>query len=93
MQKRVIKIDDDEEASPENTIAIFEKQNLETGGKIWECVLVLIIIKALILAKYIKKQIENENLSFKGPIMELGSGTGVLSIFLGKLGLKIIASD
>ncbi|KAM3144715.1 hypothetical protein pb186bvf_003024 [Paramecium bursaria] len=71
MQKRVIKIDDDDEASPENTISIFEKQNLETGGKIWEC--------ALILAKYIKKQIENENLSFKGPILELGSGTGVLT--------------
>ena len=37
--KRVIKLDEDEENTPENIITIYEKMNLETAGKIWECVL------------------------------------------------------
>ncbi|CAD8083241.1 unnamed protein product [Paramecium sonneborni] len=84
--KRVIKLDEDEENTPDNLITIYEKMNLETAGKIWEC--------SLILGRYLIKQayfnkIELVNKS----VLELGCGTGILSIILGKQGCNVLATD
>lgn len=82
-----LKIFDELENSDDNVITITESSNmvLGSGSRVWE--------SSIILGKYaIKKNLESNAFS-KCNILELGAGTGLLSIILAALGNKVYATD
>jgi len=85
--EKTIKIDDEMENSDDNTIKIVESSNMQigTGSRVWEC--------AIILGKYAIKQHLEKGLFKKKVILELGAGTGLLSVMLASLGNEVIATD
>ncbi|KAL4443141.1 hypothetical protein ABPG74_002208 [Tetrahymena malaccensis] len=83
-----IKVDDDGEHSPDNIIKIYENSNfkLGTAGRIYDC--------SIILAKYLLRQNDLGNQKLRGKnILELGCGTGCLSLFLASQGANVVATD
>lgn len=92
---KTIKIFDELESTEDNIINITESSNLlmGSGSRVWETVQIFAInlFQAIILSKFaIKKHMDDMAFS-KNTILELGSGTGLLSIILASLGkIKII---
>ena len=55
------------------------------GSTIWDA--------SLLLSKYVLSQIPKMNLAIAPRVIEFGSGLGVLSILLAKIGCRVIATE
>jgi predicted nicotinamide N-methyase len=82
---RLVRLEEDLDEDEDNFISITEvdgDDRFGTASKIWEA--------GLILAKYIHR---NEK-SFRGEkVPKLGSGTGVLGLYLAAIGFDVVLSD
>ena len=85
LELKSLKIEDDiTEEDNFITVECSLESELGTGGKLWDA--------AIIHGKYLQKQLEQG--AFKrGKALEIGAGTGMLSILLGCLGCTVLASD
>jgi SAM-dependent methyltransferase len=85
--KREIKIFDELGNDPDNVVVINESSNMQmgTGTRVWEC--------DIVLAKYFIKQYLADSKFTKKNVLELGAGTGLLSVILASLGNNVYATD
>lgn len=92
VQTKQIKIEDDLDEETDNCIKITEISGyppLGTACKIWDCGIIMAKYIHNNLSKYKKKLDQKTTIK----ILELGSGTGVLGLYLASQGLDVILSD